>query len=55
MQETRVHSLGRDDALEEDMGTHSSLLAWDIPCMEEPGRLLSGATKESGTTEATEQ
>ena len=41
MQETWVQSLGRDNALEEDMATHSSLLAWEIPWTEEPGRLLS--------------
>ena len=39
MQETRVRSLGRDDPLEKEMATHSSTLAWKIPCMEEPGRL----------------
>ena len=31
MQETRVRSLGREDPLEEDMATHSSILAWRIP------------------------
>ena len=31
MQETRVRSPGREDALEEDMATHSSILAWRIP------------------------
>jgi len=31
MQETRVQSLGREDALEKGMATHSSLLAWRIP------------------------
>ena len=37
MQETRVQSLGQDD-LEEQMATHSSVLAWKIPWTEEPGR-----------------
>ena len=41
MQETRVQSLGWEDALEEDMATHSSILAWRIPGMEEPGGLQS--------------
>ena len=41
MQETWVHSLGWEDALEEEMATHSSLLAWKIPWTEEPGRLWS--------------
>ena len=39
MQETRVGSLGRDDALEEEMATYSSILAWEIPWTEELGRL----------------
>ena len=39
MQETRFQSLGWEDPLEKGMVTHSSILAWKIPCMEEPGRL----------------
>jgi len=38
-QETQVRSLGWEDALEEGMATHSSILAWRIPRTEEPGRL----------------
>ena len=41
MQETWVQSLGRKDLLEKEMATHSSILAWKIPWMEEPGRLQS--------------
>ena len=41
MQETRVQSLGREDPLEKGMATHSSILAWEIPWTEEPGRLQS--------------
>ena len=44
MQETSelgVRSLGWEDALEEEMVTHSSILAWKIPQTEEPGRLQS--------------
>ena len=37
MQETRVPSLGREDPLEEGMGTHSGILAWEAPWTEEPG------------------
>ena len=37
MQEMRVRSLGRDHLLEEEMATHSSVLAWKIPLTEEPG------------------
>ena len=40
MQETQVQSLGREDPLEKEMETHSSILAWKIPRTEEPGRLL---------------
>ena len=39
MQETQVRSLGWEDPLEEEMATHSSILAWEIPWTEEPGRL----------------
>ena len=39
--ETWVGSLGREDPLEEEMATHSSILAWIIPWPEEPGRLQS--------------
>ena len=41
MQETQVQSLGRDDPLEEEMVTHSSILAWEIPWTEEPCGLQS--------------
>ena len=39
MLETGVQSLGREDPLEKEMATHSSILAWKIPWTEEPGRL----------------
>ena len=38
--ETWVQSLGRGDLMEKEMATHSSILAWKIPWMEDPGRLL---------------
>ena len=41
MWKTRVWSLGQEDPLEKEMGTHSSTLAWRIPWMEEPGTLQS--------------
>ena len=41
MQETQVQSLGWEDALEKEMATHSSILAWKISWTEEPGRLQS--------------
>ena len=51
MQDTRVRSLGREDPLEKEMATHSSLLAWRIPWTEEPGGLQSMRSAESPTTE----
>ena len=51
MRETRVQSLGWDDLLEQEMAIHSSILAWKIPWMEEPGGLQSTGRKESDTTE----
>ena len=41
MQERRDQTLGQEDLLEEGMATHSSVLAWEIPRTEEPGRLQS--------------
>ena len=41
MCKTQVQSLGREDLLEEEMATHSSILAWRIPWTEEPGGLQS--------------
>ena len=38
-QETWVRFLGQEDSLEEEMVTHSSILAWEIPWTEDPGRL----------------
>ena len=39
MQETGVRSLGWEDPLEKEIATHSSILVWKIPWMEEPGGL----------------
>ena len=41
MQEIWVLSLGQEDPLEEEMASHSSILAWEIPWTEESGRLQS--------------
>ena len=51
MQEAWVRSLGQEDPLEKEMATHSSILAWRIPWMEELGGLQSTGCKESDTTE----
>ena len=49
----QVRSLGQEDPLEEEMATHSSILAWRIPWTEEPGGLQSIAFKGSDMTEVT--
>ena len=41
IRKTQVQSLGQEDLLEKEMATHSSILAWKIPWMEEPGGLQS--------------
>ena len=52
MWETWVQSLGWEDPLEKEVATHSSILAWRIPWMEEPGGLYSPrGRKESDMTE----
>ena len=48
MQETLVPSLGQEDRLEEEMATHSSILAWKIPWTEEPGVLQSMGLQRVG-------
>ena len=48
MGETRVRSLGWEDALEKEMATHSSIPAWRIPWTEEPGRLQSMGLRRVG-------
>ena len=54
MQETQVWSLGQENALEEEMATHSSILAWKIPWTEGPGRLQSMGLQRVGHDWATE-
>ena len=53
MGETWVRSLSREDPLEKEMETHSSILAWRIPWMEEPGRLQSTGSQRVGHNWAT--
>ena len=48
MWETQVRSLGWEDHLEKEMETHSSVLAWKIPRMEEPGRSQSMGSQRVG-------
>ena len=48
MQEMQVPSVGQEDLLEKEMATHSSILAWKIPWMEEAGRLQSIGSQRVG-------
>ena len=48
-----VQSLGREDPLEEEMATYSSILAWEIPWTKEPGGYNPWGHKQSDTTEHT--
>ena len=47
-QETQVRSVGREDPLEKEMATHSSILAWKIPWTEKLGWLLSMGLQRVG-------
>ena len=47
--------LGREDPLEEEMATYSSILAWEIPWTEEPGGLQSMGSQRVGHNLATKQ
>ena len=49
VQEARVPSLGQEDPLQEEMATHPSILAWEIPWTEEPGGLQSMGSQKSWT------
>ena len=51
MQAIWVLSLGLEDRLEEEMATHSSILAWKIPWTEEPSRLQFTVSQESDMTQ----
>ena len=48
MQQTWVQFLGWEDPLEEEMATHSSILAWRIPWTKEPGGLQSMGSQKVG-------
>ena len=49
MQEMWVRSLSKEDPLQKEMATHSSIVAWEIPCTEEPGRLQSMGSQNNWT------
>ena len=48
IREIWVQSLGQEDLLEKEMATHSSILAWEIPWTEEPGRLQFMGSQRAG-------
>ena len=48
IQETWVSSLGHEDPLKEEMDTHSSMLAWKIPRLEEPDKLQLKRLQRTG-------
>ena len=54
MRETRVRSLGREDPLEKEMATCSSILAWKIPRTEEPDGLQSMGSQKNRTRLSTQ-
>ena len=49
MQDMWVQSLGQEDSLEKEMVTNSSILAWKIPCMDEPGGLYFMGSQKNQT------
>ena len=53
MRETLIRSLGREDPLEKEMATHSSILAWKIPWTDEHGRLQSMGSQRVRHNQAT--
>ena len=54
MQEKQVRSLGQDDPLEQEVATHSRMLAWEIPWTKEPNGLKSMVSQRVGHDLATE-
>ena len=48
MRETQIESLDREDLLEKEIVTHSSILAWKIPWTEKPGRLQAMGSQRVG-------
>ena len=49
MWETQVQFLGREDLLEKEMATHSSILVWEIPWTEEPGGAIDHRVAKNQT------
>ena len=55
MQEAQVQSQGQEDPLKKEMATHSSILAWEVPWTQEPGRLQSMGSQRIQCNLATKQ
>jgi len=55
MQETQVRSVDWEDPLEREMGIHSSILAWEIPWTEKPGKVQSRGPERIGYNLVTKQ
>ena len=55
VEETWVRSLGQKDPLEQEMATHSSILAWEILWAEEPRATVCGVLRELDMTEQLKQ
>ena len=55
MQETQVRSVVWEDPLEREMGIHSSILAWEIPWTEKPGKVQSRGPERIGYNLVTKQ
>ena len=55
VQETWIQSLGSEDLLEKEMATHSGILAWEVPWIEEPDGLQSVGSQRVGLDLATRQ
>ena len=51
MQETCIHSLGWEDPLEKEVTTYSSILVWETPWTEDPGRLQSMESRKTGLSD----
>ena len=55
MKETQIWSLGGEESLEKEMATHASILAWEIPWTEEPGKLQSMELQKNLVTKPQQQ
>ena len=52
-EETQIQSLGQEDPLKDEMATNSSILAWEIPRTEDPGRIQSVGSQRGKLSDST--